>query len=514
MKKIIFLTLGVIIVAGMVYFVWFRGKDSPYDFIVAERGDVVQQVSVTGRVVPSENVNLAFEKAGKVSAIFVDVGTNVYNGQLLAQLNTSEIQAQVESAEAALKVEEAELNELKIGTRPEQVQVFEVKVKNTEIALADAKQNFLDKIQDAYTKSDDAVRGKVDQLFDAPRSSDPRLVFSSSDYKFDSEVEKDRFLIESLLISWFNRLSGLTVNSDLLSCSSATKNNLNEVKAFLEKIAYLVNSLNSSSVLSQTTIDGWKTDISAARTNLNTAIVNLTTAEEKFRAADSDLALKKQELELEKAGSTAEDIAAQEARVEKAKADLQQYRAQLSKHFIYSPVNGIVTKKDVSEGEAVAANTAFFSVISGANFEIEANVPEADIGKVKIGDATRVTLDTYGNDVFFDAVVSFIEPAEKIIEGVATYKTTLQFLKADERIKSGMTTNIDILTAERKNAIIVPQRSILQKNGNKFVRILSENGESFEERIVKIGLKGSDGNAEILEGLSRGEKVVTFVKEK
>jgi multidrug efflux pump subunit AcrA (membrane-fusion protein) len=100
-----------------------------------------------------------------------------------------------------------------------------------------------------------------------------------------------------------------------------------------------------------------------------------------------------------------------------------------------------------------------------------------------------------------------------MIEGVATYKITMQFVKKDERLKSGMTANIDILADERENVFYVPQRAVLSKNGDKMVKILSdEKSGAITEVAVKTGLRGSDGNIEITDGIREGDKVITSEK--
>ena len=147
--------------------------------------------------------------------------------------------------------------------------------------------------------------------------------------------------------------------------------------------------------------------------------------------------------------------------------------------------------------------------MSLTRFEIEANIPEADIAKVKIGDSAAITLDAYGNDVVFDAKVIRIDPAEIIIDGVATYKTTFQFLREDERVKSGMTANIDILTAKKSGVLVIPQRAITQQGNEQFVQIsLGQN--KFETRKVVVGLRGFDGNAEIISGLNENDQIVSI----
>ena len=155
----------------------------------------------------------------------------------------------------------------------------------------------------------------------------------------------------------------------------------------------------------------------------------------------------------------------------------------------------------------MGANVSIISLISESEFEIEARVPEADIAAVKIGDFAQVTLDAYGNDVVFEARVVAIDPAETIVEGVATYKTTFAFLVKDARVRSGMTANIDVVTDRREGVVVVPRRAVITRGDEAFVRIMNSAGVVGEVK-VKIGLVGSDGNAEIIGGIREGDAAV------
>lgn len=497
-KPAVIISAAIVIILVIGGYFYFSPKKPAYEFIVAKTGEVKQEVSVTGHVKPAESVDLAFEKTGKVAGIYVDVGSRVFSGQILMQLSNADLLAQLAEAEADVKSQKAKLEELKQGTRPEEIQVYETKVENAKASVEDAKKNLSDKIQDAYTKSDDAVRNKTDQLFSNPRTATPQLnyyLFMDSMSKLD--IEGLRFLIEGILTSWN---------------SAEVDKNLNQISSFLDKISLAVNNAKANANLSQTTLDGWRTDISTARANINTAIANLTAAEEKLKTAQSDLDVAENELALKKAGSVPQQIIGQEAEVEKAEASANNIKAQISKSIIFSPINGIVTRQNTKVGEIVSADAAEVSVMSDVKFEIEANIPEADIAKIKISNPAKITLDAYGSDVVFEAKVVKIDPAETIIEGVATYKTTLQFSGNDDRVKSGMTANIDILTAKAENVIVIPQRAVAQKeNGDKIVKILKDDG-AVEERKVATGLKGSDGNIEIVEGIQEGEKIITSTK--
>ncbi|MDO8474272.1 MAG: efflux RND transporter periplasmic adaptor subunit [bacterium] len=504
--------IAIIILIGLIaggYFYFGREKKTEFDVVVAKRSDLIQEVSVTGRVKPARSVELAFEKSGKISAVYADVGKQVSAGQTLVVLENAEFLAQLKQAEANVKFEQAKLDELKRGARSEDIEVQLVKVKNYEVALKDAKKNAVDKLQDAYTRSDNAVRNDVDQFFLNPRSSSPQLRFLVLDSQLEIDTKNQRIIVEAALVSWRASLDLITIESDLAVLLVELKSNLALVRSFLSNAA---SALNNGAPLGSGTsfadISSWKIDVFSARTSVNTAVSNITGAEKDLQSAESDLTLAKQELVLKEAGTVPEQILAQEAKVESAVANVENLQAQISKTIIRAPINGVVTKQDAKIGEIISANTVIVSLISASQFEIEANVPEADIAKLKIGNTAKITLDAYGNDINFNVKVVAIDPAETIIDGVATYKTTFQFTEKDERIKSGMTVNIDISTEKREGVIVIPQRAIITKNGDKLVRIL--NTEAPKEVKVKIGLRGSDGNIEIIEGVNEGDKVIIF----
>ena len=166
---------------------------------------------------------------------------------------------------------------------------------------------------------------------------------------------------------------------------------------------------------------------------------------------------------------------------------------------------------DARVGEYANASSPLISIISDTSFEIEANVPEADIAKIHVGDQAKITLDAYGSDVFFEGRVVTIDTAETIIDNVPTYKVTLAFTKNDTRIKSGMTANIDIATARKENVLSIPQRAVINKDGQKTVMVVTGT-DTTTETTVTTGLRGSDGSIEIIEGITEGAIIITAPK--
>lgn len=201
--------------------------------------------------------------------------------------------------------------------------------------------------------------------------------------------------------------------------------------------------------------------------------------------------------------------------VESAKATTWTLQKQLKKNIVYAPIDGIITKKYLESGEMATMAKPIATISAEKGFEIKANIPESDIDKIKIGQRGEATFDAFSSDEIFDFEIIEIEPAATIIQDVVYYEVTFKFLSEDNRIKSGMSTDIDIMTAEKKDVWAVSNQAIKNDKGNRYVEILETQNEiRTTKRInVKAGLRGDDGMTEIISGLNGGEEVITFTKE-
>jgi len=501
--KVALVIIGLALIGSLILV--GGGSSEKGEYATVERGSIIQEVSVTGRVKAVERAELGLEKGGRVAWISARVGGAVSAGQSLLAIDNGDLLASLEQAQANVKKEEANLTELLRGTRPEEIRIQESKVASAEISVEDSVKNLVDTLIDTYTKSDDAIRNKIDQFFSSPRTQSAQLNFTIADTQLESDLENGRYILETVLVDWEKKARSVSVNDDLTQMLSLTKRNMESVRLFLEKVSQAVNGLNANTTLTQTTIDTYKSSVSTARTNVNTATSNLSAAEEKFRTAESALATAEKELALKKAGSTPEAITAQEAALQYAVAEIKNIEAQIAKTVIRAPFAGTVVKQEAKVGEILPANSAVITLISEGNFNIEANVPEADIAKVSVGDEAVVTLDAYGSDVEFSARIALIEPGETIVDGVPTYKVTFEFTTQDPRIKSGMTANIDISILSKASVMRIPQRFVLGKNGTRTVTVL-RNG-ALETVNVTLGERGEGGFVEVVEGLVLGEKI-------
>lgn len=508
------LLIIVLLMAAGAFAYFSQGeKPSLYETRAVTKGDVLQEVSVTGRVSSDTQVDLSFEHGGRVISEPRTIGDRVKEGDVLVRLDASELTALRAQAKANLNYETAKLAELKSGTRIEDISISQAKVESTKTTLEDAKRGVFDKLRIAAVSSDDVIHNTVDQFFKNPNTNNPELILPLADAKLIIDLQSSRVTLGVTWKNWDDAIATWNNTSDPYAAISITESSLNQIKEFLDKLAQAVNGLQSASGLSQATIDSWKLAVSGVRTANNTVLSNTLAAAEKYRSAAGAVQVAQDELALKSVGPTPEAISAQEAKVAGVEAALLNYDAQIAKTMLRAPIKGVVTKQESKMGETVAPNVVIVSLMSEGLFKIEANIPEADVAKIKIGDVARVTLDAYGADVPFAAAVSTIDPAETIIEGVSTYKVTLRFKDKDERIRPGMTANIDISTEKRENVLTIPARAVTTKVGKKFVRVLTVDAQNKEfpvETEVTVGLRGSDGNVEVLSGLTEGERVVTF----
>lgn len=205
---------------------------------------------------------------------------------------------------------------------------------------------------------------------------------------------------------------------------------------------------------------------------------------------------------------------AQKALVRKAEALNRAARIKVGETYIYAPISGTIIKRNADPGEIAIYNSTILTVAEG-EMEIEADVPESDIIKISLGQKADISFDAFPVDVIFEAEIIKIEPASTIVQDVVYYKVKLKLDNIDEKIKTGMSCDADIKTAEKKNVIAIPLRAVKTEGDKKYVEVLKDEKDNITEKVyVTTGLEGDDGIVEIKSGLNGGEKVITLTSEK
>lgn len=506
-RKILSIVILIVLVAG-VYFYLASGKKAAATYFVVKRGSVISEVSVTGTVKPAQSLDLAFNASGRIKRIYVNVGAKVSEGQTLSALDNADIAAQLLQAQANVDTEQATLDQLKVGTKPEDLQVERSKLAKVQQDLANDYASVSNILNDAYTKANDAVRQQVDIMFTNSEQANPQVVFQVNGFQIQNDTQSQRYAAGIELNNWQTELAGLGLTTATGTLEQALINggtHLNIIRNFLYKLS---SAVQNSSNLSQSTVSTYKADITTALGEVNTGLTNISNQTQVISSQKVTVAQTQNELDSELAGNLPEQIAAQQAKVEQAKANVAYYQSQLNKTILSAPFSGTVTRVVPDPGDIVNANDPVVSLIGGGAFEIDANIAESDIAKLKVGDEASVTMDAYGPDIIFTAKVVRIDLSSTIIDGVATYKTTLRFDKEDSRILAGLTANLNILSDKKDNVLYIPSRDIISEDDQKFVNVLVDPAKNTIQKIqITTGLRGSEGMTEVISGLNEGEKV-------
>jgi RND family efflux transporter MFP subunit len=197
-------------------------------------------------------------------------------------------------------------------------------------------------------------------------------------------------------------------------------------------------------------------------------------------------------------------VTSQQEKMSAAYANVDNAKAQIDKTIITAPFDGIITKQDVSVGEAAQSNIPIITLSSQGLFKIEAYASETDVVKLSVGDLAEVSLDD-GSRRSFSSQISAIDPAESEISGVSSYKITFSVESDITDLRSGIGTNISVVSRKKTNVLLVPKDAIFSENGMSFV-YFSENGLRLKKE-VETGISGANGKTEITSGLSVGDKI-------
>jgi HlyD family secretion protein len=157
------------------------------------------------------------------------------------------------------------------------------------------------------------------------------------------------------------------------------------------------------------------------------------------------------------------DYLSAQAQVVQAKASLDKAEIDLGYTKIVSPVNGIVISKQVELGQTVAASfqtpTLFLVAEDLTKMQIEVNISEADISKIKEGQDVEFSIDAYPDETF-KGTVSQVRNSPTTIQNVVTYTVVVAVDNRDLKLKPGMTANASIITARKKDILTVSNQAL------------------------------------------------------
>lgn len=170
---------------------------------------------------------------------------------------------------------------------------------------------------------------------------------------------------------------------------------------------------------------------------------------------------------------------------------------------INAPMSGVIDARNAVVGQAVEPNTVLFHISDRSQILVVARVYEEDIGKIRLGQETRVRALSYPKQTFAGKV-TLIDPNLDPLN--RTVKVWIQLANPQGLLKPNMFARASVILRAKQAALTIPNSAIIEANGEKFVFV--RNGQEYNRVEINIGAK-DDEYSEITDGLVPGDEVVT-----
>jgi multidrug efflux pump subunit AcrA (membrane-fusion protein) len=239
-----------------------------------------------------------------------------------------------------------------------------------------------------------------------------------------------------------------------------------------------------------------------------TAAIQAETDQTNARVKIEELEIQKLSLELKRQDMV---LAESDVRSDEIATSISQQRLKETK--VFAPINGVVAVRNVQIGQIIASGvsnvgggTTLLTLSDLEHIFILASVDESDIGKVAADQRAIITADAFPNITFQGKVVR-IATRGVTVSNVVTFEVKIEVLSENKSIlKPEMTGNVQIIAADKKDALLIPAEAISRRRGQTTVLVVNDDGTT-TPRPVEIGI--NDGfRAEVASGLTEGETVL------
>jgi macrolide-specific efflux system membrane fusion protein len=203
--------------------------------------------------------------------------------------------------------------------------------------------------------------------------------------------------------------------------------------------------------------------------------------------------------------SSSERAALIDAARAKGPEELQRWQELYRRTPIIAPIDGTIILRKAEPGQTFQSQDAV--LVMSDRLIVRAQVDETDIGKVKLRQPARVTLDAY-SDQPIDGVVDHIAFEARTVNNVITYEVDVLPARVPAFMRSGMTANVSFAIESRRNVVLVPAEAIQTRDGRTRVTVAPQTPDARpSERNITLGI-GDGRRVEVLAGVVEGERVL------
>ncbi|MGC8875016.1 MAG: efflux RND transporter periplasmic adaptor subunit [Chloroflexia bacterium] len=447
--------LLVLLLAGGTYgsFRWLAARNGKSSAAAQEtaqvyRGDIVLSVTGKGNLVPRAQVALGFRTSGVLASLEVKVGDRVGKGQVLARLDTQELELQLAQAQLQLEQAEASLRELLAGAGATEILTARKNLEQAQANLEDTRVSTAVSVQQA----------QLNLLQAANAVRDAQAAYEN--------------------IYWQNRQI------------EARTGELPDANADAEAEAWRK-------------VENAQAAMEAARLSYESALERQGTS---IRTAEAQVAVAQANLQDLLKGADQTQIASAQATVEQARLNVAQAQLALEKAVLTAPFTGTVIAIDTVVGEQVSG-----SILTLADLDaplVQFWVEETDLAQVAVGHRVRITFEALP-DLTFDGQVIQVDPALVTVDGTPALQAwaSIDLDPNSVRLFSGMSAEVEVIAAEAHDALLVPLQALRELAPGKYGVFVVRADGTLELRQVEVGLQ-DDVQVQILSGVELGENVL------
>jgi HlyD family secretion protein len=488
----VIVVVAVIVAAG-VFFVRRRAaaaaSPTAVQTVTVTQGRIEETIGASGNVAASQQVNLSFGASGTVAQVAVTAGQQVKAGQVLAQLDTTNLGLQVQNAQASLDAAQANLQQAQQPASAEDM-------ASAQAALASAQANY-DSVKAGPSKADVAAA---------------KAAVASAQANYNSVK------------------AGPTADS-LAAAKAALDNalaSLQQAQSAYDQVKDRPNvgQLSQSLTLQQATnaydeakanYDAAKnhptpSELAAADSQLASARYSLAQLQEQptqaqLTSAEAQVASAQYQLSQLQAQPSAEAVASAEAAVKQAQLALTQAQEQLAGATITTPADSMVITVNIQQGDTVASGTPAIVLVPDIPPVVDANVDEVDVASLAVGQTVHLGFNALPGRTITGTVTA-IAPTSTSVSGAVAYQVQIGFTPGRLPVRLGMTANVAIVIASADPALLVPSQAItVDRQANKYY-VTSQLADGTVQRLeVRIGLH-NDTETQIVQGVKAGDKLV------
>ncbi|SEA73577.1 Barrel-sandwich domain of CusB or HlyD membrane-fusion [Pseudobutyrivibrio sp. ACV-2] len=448
--------------------------------------DVQKTLSATGTIISAEESGQFATVAGSypIEEVYVKVGDVVKKGDPLYKLDMKTMQETLSYQQQALDL---------------QNQQNAIAKQNADKALEDAKQSGAVQVNDANRSIDQAVQDKAaadrNQSSANTQLENSRRAESEAKSAYDnagSEVSSLQSKVDSLQKE-VDAAAGAQVQDSESEEAKAVVQNLNNKKAELEKAKSDLSNAIANRESKKTAYESAVSSRQSAEQSLQTAKDGAATA---ARAVDSATAsanntqnTANNNIINQYQSAKTSELSAKSSTLS-AKQEISKSKEELSKAVVYASQDGTVTNVNIVKGQTYSGTDAVV-IDNVTSLKATADIDEAQIPQVSVGQKVQIKTDATGDEIL-EGTVSFVSPtatknSSKTTDGAsttasvsksrATYRVDVTLDNTNENLRLGMTAKMTFITAEAKNATVVPSSDIQTDfDGNKYVVVQNADG--------------------------------------